>query len=61
MLVSFRGNEDFTISLYEETIEELTHDLTIVENASTKELIKDEIEYCNKRIEEIKTLKNERR
>lgn len=56
MLVSFKGNEDFTISLYEETIEELSQDLTLVNNESTKQLIQEEINYCNRRIEEIKRL-----
>jgi hypothetical protein len=59
MLASFRGNEDLTITLYEESIEELSQDLALVNNESTKQLIQDEINYCNRRIEEIKQLSNE--
>jgi hypothetical protein len=51
-----KGNEEFTISLYKDSIQELTHDLSLVKNDSTKKVIQDEIDYCIRRVNEIERL-----
>jgi hypothetical protein len=51
-----KGNEEFTISLYKDSIQELSEDLLLVKNDSTKNVIQDEIDYCIKRINQIEEL-----
>jgi hypothetical protein len=51
-----KGNEELTISLYKDSIQELIDDLLLVKNDSTKKVIQDEIDYCIKRVSQIEEL-----
>lgn len=54
--MSVKENKELIILLYEEALQHLKEDLENVKNNTTRSLILDEINCCEKRLREVKSL-----